>query len=189
MGDEYIPTEQDSREDQNLRGDERFSSNVPHLGQRFLDRYHVFGINNKGGFGFVFFVTDVKTGQEYAVKSIKPEFANSLSDLKQFREEIDLWINLAPHPNIVNAYSVEVVDRRPYLFMEYLPVGSLRQLIGRLNSNRAVHIAYQICLGMEFVNRKQRKIIHADLKPENILITSDGIPKITDFGLAKMFSV
>ncbi|MBE7555702.1 MAG: protein kinase [Anaerolineales bacterium] len=187
MSDEYVPTEQQNLDRWNVSESAKYLDGIPQLGQRFLDRYEVFGINNKGGFGFVFFVIDVKTDQKYAVKSIKPEFTDSFLDVEQFKSEIDTWISLEPHPNIAKAYFVEVIERRPYLFMEYVSGGVLRDFIGNLTNRQAVNLAYQVCLGMEFLNRKQSKIVHGDLKPENILVTPQGIPKLTDFGLAKPF--
>jgi serine/threonine protein kinase len=162
----------------------------PRSGQRLVDRYEIFGVI-EGGLGIVLFATDLETGQNYAIKTYKQDFADSPSDLERFKEEIDIWISLEPHPHIAKAYFVEVIDGRPFLFMEYVSDGfhgSLRDLIGKLGPNQAANLGYQICLALEFVNQRQSKIVHADLKPENVLITPEGKAKVTDFGLAGLFN-
>jgi serine/threonine protein kinase len=157
------------------------------IGQKLLDRYEIFGVK-QGGFGIVYFVSDSRTGQDYALKTYKSEFMDSLRGIEGFKAEVDLWIRMDPHPNIVKAYFVEVISDQPYLFLEYVDGGaqtSLRERLhsGRLGESQAIALAYQLCLGMEFAGQ-QGEVAHLDLKPENILIDRKGTPKITDFGLA-----
>lgn len=70
--------------------------------------------------------------------------------------------------------------------MEYVQGTTLRDRIGQLATPQAVELAYQICLGMEFIN-KRGETVHADLKPENILISRGNIAKIIDFGISKAY--
>jgi len=138
-------------------------------------------------------VTDLKTNREYAVKTYKPEFANKHLSVEQFKAEAAFWLNLEPHPNIVRAYFVEVIQGQPYLFMEYVNGGSATSLrdwlrYGPLGESQAIHFAYQLCLGMEFANRAG-EIAHGDLKPENLLIDRHDVLKIADFGLAHRIEV
>ncbi len=161
------------------------------LGQRLLDRYEVFRVR-QGGFGIVYFVTDTKTSQEYAVKTYRQEFA-SLLNTEQFLAEVDFWMRLEPHPNIVRAHFVEQIQGQPHLFMEYVGEGTMnslrdRILRGKLDRDQAIGIAYQLCLAMEFVNQKT-EVVHGDLKPENILIDGNGVVKVTDFGLAHRLQI
>ena len=163
------------------------SPGLPALGSRLLNRYEIFGIR-QGGLGVVYLVTDRQTGQQYAIKTYKPEFKHLAPGIEQFRSEVEFWINLEPHPNIVKAHFVEVVDGQPHLFMEYVDGGtrtSLRDWMrqGPLSREQAAGFAYQLCLAMEFANRTT-EIVHGDLKPENILIDSNGVLKVTDFSLA-----
>jgi serine/threonine protein kinase len=67
--------------------------------------------------------------------------------------------------------------------LEYCPDGSLVNLIGKIDDNKAKQIIKQILEGLVYIHGK--KIIHRDIKPENILMMN-GIPKITDLGLAQV---
>ena len=90
------------------------------------------------------------------------------------------------HPNVVHVYEVGERDGRPYLLMEYVDGGTLADRLGRhpipprpgrrrgpRPSPAAIHAAHR------------RGIVHRDLKPANVLMTADGVPKITDFGIAR----
>lgn len=184
--DEYVPTQpQDSSRIKFPALDEE-DNKLPQLGDLLLNKYKITA-KKEGGFGAVLFVTDISTNQKYAVKTYKLKLIDTLPSREQFKGEVDLWINLDPHPNIVKAHFAEFIEDRLFLFMEYVSGGTLRDVIQRLTIQEVIKFAYQICLAMEFVNRNRQKIVHADLKPENILITPSGIAKITDFGLAKPF--
>ncbi|HEY1351415.1 MAG TPA: protein kinase [Ktedonobacteraceae bacterium] len=157
-------------------------------------RYQPFRPAQQGGFGIVYFVSDQQTGQDYAVKTCRAEQA-TYPDVERFKAEIDFWLNLEPYPHIVKAHFVEVVDGQPYLFMEYVDGGAhpdlasrLKAAGGRLGVEQAVDFAYQLCLGMEFANRKG-EVVHGDLKPQNLLIDRNNQLKVTDFGTAELIRV
>src|SRR2546426_339033 len=90
------------------------------------------------------------------------------------------------HPNIVAVYDVGEVDGAPFIVMEHLPGGSLKQRIergGALRAGDAVRIATEVANGLQFAHGKG--IIHADLKPSNILFDANDTAKICDFGIAR----
>ena len=107
--------------------------------------------------------------------------------ISRFAAECRLWVQLGEHPNIVRAYSVEIIDGRPYVVLELIQGGELNRWIGtpRLDLRRALRFGYQFCLGMEHALR-QGLHCHRDIKPGNLLVTEDGTLKITDFGLARV---
>ena len=90
------------------------------------------------------------------------------------------------HPNIVSVFDVGEVDNLPYLVMEYLAGGSLKDRIertGPLKAGEGARIAIEVANGLAFAHSKG--IIHADLKPSNILFDANDHPKIADFGIAR----
>jgi serine/threonine protein kinase len=168
----------------------------------------------EGGFGVVFFLQDMHTQSEYAVKTPKPQYRPGSELVVGFGREAEFWINLEPHPNIVTAYSVEVLDGRPYLFMESVggPQPSLRERITSLSGRKgrgerddpthspgdllasalksqtpdlATILAYTHQVCLGMqFASREQEVAHRDLKPDNILVTPGGVAKITDFGLA-----
>ena len=162
------------------------------LGKRLFNRYEIFGAR-QGGVGLVYFVMDQANQQEYAVKTIRPEYINSFP-VEKFVQEIDFWIQMEAHPHIVRAHFVELKDQIPYLFLERVdggPQTSLRDHLrasGPMREESSVALIHQLCLAMEFANRKG-EIVHADLKPENILLDTKRVLKITDFGLAHRLQI
>jgi serine/threonine-protein kinase len=89
------------------------------------------------------------------------------------------------HPNILAVHEIGESPAGPYIVMEYVDGGTVRSLLqdGRLPVAQAVDIAMQAAEGV--ANAHEAGIVHRDLKPENLMITSAGVVKILDFGLAR----
>ncbi|KAA3656995.1 MAG: serine/threonine protein kinase [Chloroflexi bacterium] len=194
MCSDYIPTIPENPEElDNVHSDQPLHGRYE-VGHKLLGRYKVRSFQ-EGGFGIVYFVRDEISGEEYAAKTYKPELKDSVTHVENFKKEIVLWLGLKPHPHLVMPHIVELIDEQPYLFMEYIHDGfhkNLKNLItdrkNKLEWQTAIKLGYQICSAMEFINRKQEKIVHADLKPENIMITKEGNAKVTDFGTSEFFN-
>jgi serine/threonine protein kinase len=153
------------------------------------DRYEVFDIHT-GGMGVVYVVYDHQgqAGQRVqALKTLKLQYLSESRPIARFVGECRTWIQLDRHPNIVRAYTVQLIGGQPFVFLELVTGGSLRSWIGsaRLDLPQVLRFGVQFCLGMEHAARKGLQC-HRDVKPENLLITEGGTLKITDFGLAKI---
>jgi serine/threonine-protein kinase len=142
--------------------------------------YEIRGLLGEGGMGVVYKAWHMNLKRLVALKMM-----NGLpGSTQRFRREAELLARLQ-HPNFVQIYDIGEHEGRPYLSLEYVEGGNLEKelaggpqppaeaaaLIEKLA--RAMHAAHQL------------SIVHRDLKPANVLLTSAGVPKITDFGLAK----
>ncbi|HNB51828.1 MAG TPA: serine/threonine-protein kinase, partial [Anaerolineales bacterium] len=91
------------------------------------------------------------------------------------------------HPNIVKIISTQVENGEYLLVMEYVPGGSLRDL---LDQTPVIPLAQTLHLALELADALARAhhlgIIHRDLKPANILLAADGSPRLADFGIARL---
>jgi serine/threonine protein kinase len=142
----------------------------------------------RGGFGIVYIVSD-REGDSLVLKTMQGQFDWHEEDRCRFEREIVTWLRLGNHPRIVRAITLDRVEGRPVLVMEYLPGGSVAEQITNcpVNLETALKHGLDICTGMAYAH-KRLGVVHRDLKPANCLLTKAGRLKVTDFGLAKMLS-
>ena len=153
-------------------------------------RWEIHGIK-RGGMGIVYIVYDREIPQAFAAKTFQDEaFARNPAVVDRFMREALAWVNLDIHPNVVEARMVQVINSRPFLFLEYVAGGDLSLWIGtpRLTQDlpQVLRFALQFCDGMTHVLSKGVRA-HRDIKPQNCLVTEDRVLKVSDFGLAKVF--
>lgn len=154
------------------------------IGKLIAQRYQVEAELGSGGMGTVYQGIDKHTQESIAIKLLNPTVLQHDSGmLERFRREGEALRQLN-HPNIVKMLDAIDEGDRHYLVMEYVQGGDLSSLItsGRLPINQILNIALDLCDALTRAHRLQ--IIHRDLKPANVLIDKDGIPKLTDFGVA-----
>lgn len=149
--------------------------------------HEVLGIIDRGGMGIVYKARQVRLKRLVAVKMIRSETHAKPQHLARFKVEAEAVAHLQ-HPNIVQIYEVGEVDEHPYFAMEFVEGGSLARKIGGrpLPPLEAAELVATLAEAIHFAH--QRGVIHRDLKPANILLTSEGTPKISDFGLAKLLN-
>jgi len=152
-----------------------------------LGPYEIYALLGTGGMGEVYRATDTRLGRTVAIKVLPPDFSADADRLRRFEQEART-VGSLNHPNLVTLFDVGDHDGRPYLVMELLEGETLRkELTGKpLPVKRAIGIAREIAEGLSAAHDKG--VIHRDLKPENIFVTSSGLVKILDFGLAKFRS-
>ncbi len=149
-----------------------------------IPNYEILQRLGVGGMGVVYKARHLGLKRLVAVKMIRSGSEARADHLSRFRVEAEAVARLR-HPNIIQIYDIGEADGLPFVALELLDGGGLDD---RLAGNpqaarpaaelmvtlaRAVHVAHQA------------GIVHRDLKPTNVLYSSDGVPKITDFGLAK----
>lgn len=146
--------------------------------------YEVLGVLGHGGMGVVYKARHINLNRLVALKTISAGVHAGPHLLARFHVEAEAVASLQ-HPNIVQIYEVSEHDRCPYLSLEFVDGGSLdAKFRGHPQPPRAAaELVETLARAMHCAH--QRGVIHRDLKPANILVTAQGVPKITDFGLAK----
>ena len=136
-------------------------------------------------------------GSPVAIKTLKSDCMTDAIALKEFNCEMSIWCRLV-HPNIVQFLGVGYkAGQPPIMVCELMGGGSLQQKLLELQSwgkkmdfDRAFKIASNVAAALNYMHsRRPYAVIHRDLKPANILLTSNGIAKVADFGLSKMFDI
>src|SRR5216684_2917367 len=163
------------------------SSEIDLFAGRVLSHYRVEARLGSGGMGVVYRATDLKLGRAVAIKLLSRQFATSENAKARFLREARAASAL-DHPNIGAIYELGEQDGELFIAIALYEGETLKQRLekGRLTIPDAVDVLRQVALGLEAAHRVA--IVHRDIKPANILITTAGIIKILDFGLAKLVS-
>ncbi len=153
-----------------------------------IEHYKILNKIGQGGMGTVYLAKDTILGSNVIVKVMNIDCIRNKS-VNRFIREARAQVKLRENPNVVNIYEIGTKNVTPFIIMEYIDGGNLRDLLinkGKLRIHEAIEIFIQICNGL--CDAHKCGIIHRDLKPENILMKKDGRIKISDFGLAKLES-
>ena len=143
----------------------------------------------RGGFGTVFRASDPRFGRSVAVKVIRDAALERDVKARFERESLALG-HLSGHPNIVALHdSGTTEDGDLYLLMEYLGGGSLSERLTRSGpADPALVADWGAALAGALETAHRAGIVHRDVKPENVLFSDYDVPKLVDFGIARMRS-
>jgi tRNA A-37 threonylcarbamoyl transferase component Bud32/mono/diheme cytochrome c family protein len=157
--------------------------------------YEILSVLDQGGMGVVYKARQVRLKRLVALKMIRSQLHVRPRQLDRFRVEVQAVAKLQ-HPNIVQIHEVGECDGHPFYSMELVEGGNLAQAIAGkpLPPRQAAELVATLAQAVHFVH--QRGVVHRDLKPANVLLQAHpgvpgpaaglGVPKITDFGLAKL---
>lgn len=148
-----------------------------------VDAYRIEGFLGAGGMGEVYLGKHTRLERYAAIKVLNlSRMQSSLS--ARFQNEARLQSSLH-HPNIATLYDFKEIGNRLFIFMEYVDGECLEDLIDRrfFSVEESLLVFYSIVEAVSFVHSSG--VIHRDLKSQNIKLTSEGIPKLLDFGIAK----
>ena len=170
------------------------------VGEVILEEYEVKGELGRGGMGVVYLLQHRHSGRQFAVKRA---LGLTGADRQHFLAELQTWIDLPEHENLVACRFFRTLGEEILIFADYVEGGSLAHWIqsGKLYEGghlvaleRMLDIAIQFAWGLHCLHRLG--LVHQDVKPGNVLMGKDeqvallGIrPKVSDFGLARARAV
>ncbi len=153
----------------------------------FGNRYGLLDTIGQGGMATVYRAFDHPTGRTVAVKVLRQAYSADPKFVIRFQREAEAAAALQ-HPNIVQVLDFGLSHGCYYIVMELVQGTDLYRRISherRLDSERAIEIAHGVALGLGMAHRLG--IVHRDVKPPNILLSTDGLVKLTDFGIASAY--
>lgn len=156
------------------------------LGQR-VGAYRIVRELGRGGMGSVYLAerADEEFDQQVALKVVRRGMDTD-EIVRRFRGERQILAHLA-HPNIARLFDGGTTeDGRPYFAMEHVEGQPIHEYCDdrKLSVRERLELFRRVCSAVHFAH--QNLIVHRDLKPGNILVTADGVPKLLDFGIAKL---
>ncbi len=167
------------------------ADNVPHYtpvpGAKKYKRVGDFDIISKlgqGAMGSVYLAKQMATGRMVALKILPPEMAKDEELLERFKRESRVTQRLS-HPNIVSAVEFGMFEKYHYIAMDYVDGPDLESMLkknGAFHEDELLKVASHMCSALEETERNG--IVHRDFKPSNIMMTSTGVFRLTDLGLA-----
>ncbi|HEX9690322.1 MAG TPA: protein kinase [Thermoanaerobaculia bacterium] len=154
------------------------------IGQK-ISHYRLLRVLGEGGMGVVYEAEDVRLGRHVALKFVVHKKLDRQETVERFEREARA-ASVLNHPNICTIHDVGEEGGHHFIAMELLEGESLDALLtrGPLPPRRLLELATQIAEGL--VAAHTRGVIHRDIKPANVFVTSTGLVKIMDFGLAKI---
>jgi len=154
-------------------------------GDTTIGPYTVIDVLGSGGMGVVYRAIHRRLKRTVALKTLRPGAETRSDSLVRFRTEGEAVARL-DHHNIVRVYDCGESAGRPYLAMELIEGETLgtKLICDILSCDDAARLVRDLARAVGYAH--EQKVLHRDLKPSNVLLTRDGIPKIVDFGLARL---
>ena len=154
---------------------------------RRIGSYEITEIIGEGGMGAVYRAAraDEQYQKQVAIKVVKQGLSTSFA-LARFRAERQILANL-DHPNIARLLDGGTTENGlPYIVMELVEGKPIDEYCAanQLSIEQRLRLFRTVCLAVQYAH--QHLVVHRDLKPGNILVTAEGIPKLLDFGIAKI---
>ncbi|MEK7704957.1 MAG: serine/threonine-protein kinase [Myxococcota bacterium] len=163
-----------------------------------IGRFRVTSHLGRGGMADVFKCIESGRGDAEAVvvKRMLPHLARDPTLVSMFLREAEIAARLT-HPNIVKIHGVARDHDTPFIVMEYVHGPTLAQLLtrsrerGERNALHVVHVLATLCEALDYLHGARRddgqplSVVHRDVTPPNIMLSTIGVPKLLDFGVAK----
>jgi len=142
-----------------------------------------------GSLGSVFKAMDQRTGQMFAVKEVRVD--HRIDSDRKFRQSLENEISICKelhHPHIVCYLGHDYIDSSLYIYLEYMPGGSVAQVLsqfGPFDESLITTYARELLEGLMYLHTRSPVVLHRDIKGANILVGIDCHVKLSDFGCSK----
>lgn len=153
-------------------------------GTLLQERYQIESLIGEGGMSYVYKAKDIKLGRIVAIKALKEEYTENAEFVSKFQNEARAAAKLN-HLNIVSTFDTVDEGKLHFIVMELVEGITLKNFIQRkksLSEREAIGIALQLIDGIDMAHKMG--IVHRDIKPQNIIVSTEGVVKIADFGIA-----
>jgi serine/threonine protein kinase len=154
------------------------------MGEVIAGRYEILELIGRGGMGTVYKARQRTLDRIVAVKMLSDELASDLEFRARFQQEAAVLARLN-HPAIVQIFDIEPHADTFCIIMEYVEGETLQAMVNRLGAlpeHKMLQLTAQVARGLAYAHRVG--VVHRDVKPDNILISSAGVARIMDFGIA-----
>src|SRR5215472_16504935 len=153
-----------------------------------IGAYRIVSEIGQGGMGAVYLAerADGQYQRRVAIKLVRGGVASGPELLRRFSMERQILAGLQ-HPHIAQLLDAGVTDEgTPYLVMEYVEGLRIDKYCddNELSLRERIALFRHVCSAVQYAHRNL--VVHRDIKPSNILVTAEGIPKLLDFGIAKL---
>jgi serine/threonine protein kinase len=152
---------------------------------QFFLHYRLIKPLGKGSMGSVWMAEDTRLKRTVALKVLSEDLNQEPESLARFRVEAEAAARLN-HPGIATVYAVEEADGKCCIAMEYVDGKTLKDVIPSGGLPLPTFFSWFLPLAEALVHAHEKGIIHRDIKPANMMLTRDGVPKLLDFGLARI---
>jgi eukaryotic-like serine/threonine-protein kinase len=151
---------------------------------RTLGRYRIDALIGEGGMALVYRAHNPAVGRDVAIKVVHPRLARDPTFVARFLREAQVVARLQ-HPHILPLYDFGEQDSLAYLVMPFVSGGTLAdRLRTSLALAAALALLRPVAAALDHAHRQG--VVHRDVKPSNILLTTEGVPLLADFGIARV---
>jgi serine/threonine-protein kinase len=158
---------------------------MPFVEGQVIGPYRIISQLGQGGMATVYKAYHARLDRYVAIKVMHQAFQSDTSFLARFEREAQIVARLE-HPHIVPVYDYNEHEGEPYLVMKFIEGRTLKNLLSErlLSIQETLDIMTPIASALAYAHRQG--VLHRDIKPSNIIIDREGVPFLTDFGLARI---
>ncbi len=138
----------------------------------------------QGGMGVCVHLRHTPSGDEFALKGVRPDFIDEQATTDRFLDELRVWLSASSCTLVAEALAVVRINEMPCVLATWMQNGDLAHAIPRLTKTGKIEALLRIARGLSWV-KSNLGVIHRDLKPANVLLDARDLAYVADWGLAR----